>query len=88
MTPEREVLLFTRVEKIHTLLTGENGGGLVKDVKDIEDELGEMRKTMVTRDTCAATHKALAERPRRVFGVVKDIVILGGVVGTILWRIL
>ena len=75
--------------RIEGILTGGNGGGLVKEVadaaksrKEIHQDIERIEKNMVTKTDCAATRKGAGDKKDKALMRIKDFVLLTiGVLG-------
>ena len=76
MTDAQEKTLLDNNSKINQvigILSGGNGGGLIRDIQKTKDELDELQKTSVTRDSCSRNHDGPVNRRQKTFGIVRDI---------------
>lgn len=95
MTEQQErVLLETHsaVARLEGVLTGGNGGGLVKQVADeaeriirIEEEVDDIRENMITRRECGEKRSQTTKRKRNSWLVAKDVLLVILACATILF---
>ena len=88
MTDGQEKVLLDNNSKINEMigvLTGGNGGGIVKDVHDNRHDIDQIKDQMVTRGSCETRHASTDKRKHGVGVIAKDVslVLLSGVVGWI-----
>ena len=76
MTDAQEKTLLdnnSKINKVIGILSGGNGGGLVRDVQKTKDELDELSRVSVTKELCERNHNGLTTRRHRAFDVTRDI---------------
>ena len=79
MTPE------SMIDRIYTELVGLDGkSGMVKQVAEDHERIGQLERTSVSKEECAVTRKHAGDRRDKVLLRVKDVLLVILAVATLL----